>query len=224
MLDGLLLLLARGQAGEELALPPGEDGLLHRRLVRHLHVRHELRRLLLRLFLLLLPRASRLPRCPALLPLGDLGLEQARLRLALQLDEHAVVVVSVPVVVRVDRLEDLVPRPLHLLGRSLLEEVAHAGQPLGRAVVLVPLPRHHLLRVLVQQLRSELEVVRPSQGLDLSLPVPLFSHQLVDRVVEVSHAVLLEPLVLDERHLLRDLLDDLVPVHLTIRHVSALGR
>ena len=52
MLDGLLLLLARGQAGEELALPPGEDGLLHRRLVRYLDVRHELRCLLLRLLLL----------------------------------------------------------------------------------------------------------------------------------------------------------------------------
>ena len=52
MLDGVLLLLACGEAGEQLALPPSEDGLLHRRLVRHLDVRDELRCLLLRLLLL----------------------------------------------------------------------------------------------------------------------------------------------------------------------------
>eukprot|EP00962_Isochrysis_galbana_P033328 scaffold11144_cov111-Isochrysis_galbana.AAC.8 len=52
-------------------------------------------------------------------------------------------------------------------------------------------------------------MVGASQLLDLALPVPLLTYELVDLVVEIAHAVLIQPLVLDERHLLRQLLDDL---------------
>ena len=104
--------------------------------------------------------------------------------------------------------------------------LAHAGQLLRRAVVLVPLPLHDLVVAVaaVEDLRRRPEVVGPAELLYTPLPVPLLAHELVDRVVELAYAVLVEPLVLDERHLLRDLLQDLPAVQLAVGHVVALGR
>mmetsp|Transcript_21498 Transcript_21498/g.63342 ORF Transcript_21498/g.63342 Transcript_21498/m.63342 type:complete len:218 (-) Transcript_21498:416-1069(-) len=136
--------VAAAEHREHLPLPLLEDGALDRLAVwqrlleplcspRVLAVALPVRLLLVRRL------ARRQPRRLARLPVLARLLEGALLRRPLQLLEHAVVVVAVPVVVGVDALQHLEARPLLALGRALAEELSYPRQLLGGAKVAVPI-------------------------------------------------------------------------------------
>ena len=111
------------------------------------------------------------------------------LRIRLHLEQHAVLLVAEPVVIRGDELVHLEPRAPHHLGGLLLKQLLHAGQVLGRPKVPVPRPlaARALDRVAraVRDLWRGLGVVGAAERDDAALPVALFPDELVDLVVQV---------------------------------------
>mmetsp|Transcript_58514 Transcript_58514/g.127085 ORF Transcript_58514/g.127085 Transcript_58514/m.127085 type:complete len:207 (-) Transcript_58514:250-870(-) len=125
---GLLLLDRAAEHRQHLALAPREERLLDHALVRHLHVRDKLVGALVDVVVLLwdVVWVGLEPLALRLLPRRNTLLQLLLLDGALQGHEHAVVVVSIAVVVGVDAFHHLEARALSSFRRRLAEELAHA--------------------------------------------------------------------------------------------------
>ncbi|WVY90307.1 hypothetical protein V8G54_035821, partial [Vigna mungo] len=150
------------------------------------------------------------------------------LRRALQPLQHAILVVTVTVVTRINPLINVIPRaPLAKL-RGLLEELLDSGKLLRRAEVAVARAAAARIgdvdnvAVKVRHFGRVLSVIGPAELHNSSLPMRLLPNELVDLVVEVAQAVFTQTLVLNLRHLPPDLAHDLLAPLVGLRKVAAL--